>query len=251
MVRRSKVQNMNISKKVALVTGANKGLGFATAQMLGQLGYFVMIGARDSNRGKHAERELRSQEIKAEFVLLDVTSSEQIRSATERAEAEFGKLDVLVNNAGIAIQHGQPSTMDIDRLRETLETNFFGPFAITRAFIPLLRKASAGRIVNISSSLASLSSIGDPEWYLFDNDAAAYSISKAAINSLTVLFAKELRDTEIKVNSVDPGYVITDMTGNKGLKRPEEAAKIVVRYATLPEDGPTGGFFDENGSKPW
>ncbi len=242
---------MIANKKVALVTGANKGLGFATAKLLGKSDYFVMIGARDEERGYEAELRLKSEMIKAEFVLLDVTDGEHISSAVARVSQEFGKLDVLVNNAGIGIQHGPPGTMDIGDLRETMETNFFGPFAVTKAFLPLLRNAQAGRVVNVSTSLASLFSLQDPQWHLFGLDSTAYSISKTALNSLTALFAKELRGTEIKINSVDPGYVITDLTGNKGLKTPEQAAMLVVKYATLEKDGPTGGFFDENGSKPW
>lgn len=242
---------MITNKKIALVTGANKGLGFATARLLGEADHFVLVGARDEERGREAEHKLKNQLISAKFVLLDVTNGEHIGNAVAMISQEFGRLDVLVNNAGIGIQRGPPGTTDIGDLRETLETNFFGPFAVTKALLPLLRNAPAGRVVNISTSLASMFSLQDPQWHMFDIDSTAYSISKIALNSLTALFAKELRDTEVKVNSVDPGYVITDLTGNKGLKTPEEAAMLLVKYATLGADGPTGGFFDENGSKPW
>lgn len=242
---------MNANKNIALVTGANKGLGFATAQLLGHLDHTVIIGARDSERGKQAELSLKNEGIDVKFVLLDVRNAEHIGRAVAEIENRFGRLDVLINNAGIGIQHGIPSEMNMSELKDTMDTNFFGPFAVTKAFLPLLRNSQSGRIVNISSSLASLFYLPDTQWYLFENDATAYAISKSALNSLTVLFAKELRNTSIKINSVDPGYVITDLTKNMGLKTPQEAAKLVVRYATLPEDGPSGGFFDEDGSKPW
>jgi NAD(P)-dependent dehydrogenase (short-subunit alcohol dehydrogenase family) len=180
-----------------------------------------------------------------------VTNQPTIEQAARRIEAEFGRLDILVNNAGIAIDDAPPSGLDIAVLHRTYEANVFGPVAVTRAMLPLLRKSSAGRIVNMSSSLGSLTLTTDPGWTFAHLNLLAYSSSKTALNAVTVQFAKELHDTPIKVNAADPGYTATDLNRHTGTRSVEQGARAAVLLAMLPADGPTGGFFDENGTLPW
>ncbi len=164
----------------------------------------------------------------------------------------FGKLDVLINNAGISIDAGaRPSQLGIEVLRKTFETNVFGAFAVLQALLPLLRKAEAGRVVNVSSGLGSLTLNSDPNYEFARVKPLAYNSSKTTLNALTVLFAHEPKDTSIKVNSADPGFTATDLNNHRGTRSVEQAARIIVRLATLPASGPTGGFFDENGPVPW
>jgi NAD(P)-dependent dehydrogenase (short-subunit alcohol dehydrogenase family) len=237
--------------KVALITGANKGIGFETARQLGRLGITVLLGARDAKRGQHATEILRGEGLEARLVVLDVTDQSTIDAAAVQIEREFGRLDILVNNAGVFVEKQPASRCQLENLRRTFETNFFGAFAVTKAFLPLLRKSEAGRIVNLASDLASLGNTSDPQWALYEHVYFAYASSKVAINAMTVALAKDLRDTPIKVNSADPGFTATDMNGHTGPKKPEQAALVPVRLATLPPDGPTGGYFDENGPVPW
>jgi NAD(P)-dependent dehydrogenase (short-subunit alcohol dehydrogenase family) len=237
--------------KTAMITGANKGLGFETAKQLGVKGYTVIIGTRNRVKGEEAAEQLTEHGINAHFLQVDVTDTVSIEAAARKIEQQFGKLDVLINNAGVFLDQAPPSRLDITLLRETFETNFFGVFAVTQAMLPLIRKSSAGRIVNMSSSLGSLTLNRDPDFELANFKMVAYNTSKTALNAMTIQFAYELRDTSIKINSADPGYTATDMTGHRGPRNVSLGAAVVVRLAELPDDGPTGGFFDELGEVPW
>lgn len=236
---------------IALITGANKGIGLEIARQLGAQGITVLIGARDEKRGSEAAEKLQAENIDAHAVQLDVTNQQSIDAAAKHIESEFGKLDILVNNAGIFIDNAPPSQLDIEVLRRTYETNFFGVFAVTKAMLPLLRKSQQGRIVNISSGLGSLTQNSDPNYEFASAKMLAYHSSKTAVNAMTVQFAHELKDTSIKVNSADPGYVATDINNNNGTRTVQQGASTPVRLATLPADGPTGSFFDDNGVVPW
>ena len=238
-------------KKIALITGANKGIGKEIARQLGAQGMTVLIGARDSGRGEEAAAELTAGGADTHAVRLDVTDAASIEAAARQIEGEYGRLDVLVNNAGIALDGGPASALDMDTLRRTYETNVFGVFAVTKAFLPLLKKSEAGRIVNHSSGLGSLTENSDPNGQYAGIKPLAYNSSKAALNMMTVIFAAELKDTPIKVNAADPGYTATDLNQNSGPRTVEQGATAAVRLATLPADGPTGGYFDEDGIVPW
>lgn len=235
--------------KIALVTGANKGIGLETARQLLPLGFTVLVGARDTGRGSAAATALGAG---AHFVHLDMSKSNSFSDITSRIESEFGKLDVLVNNAGVGLDWGvPPSEVTIDQLRETFETNVFGVIALTQSLLPLIKKSEAGRIVNLTSNIASLT-IQSGSRELKDYIAAvAYCSSKAALNMFTVLLAKELRETNIKVNSAHPGWVQTDMGGEQAPMKIEDGAKTSVFLATLPEDGPTGKLFHREKELPW
>lgn len=185
------------------------------------------------------------------FVELDVTRPQTLRQAAERIEAEAGRLDVLVNNAGVALEMAPAWQADLDALRATYEVNLVGPVSVTQALLPLLRAGSGKVIVNVSSELASLASYADPAWVFGSVNAFAYSSSKTALNAFTVVLAKELADEGFRVNAVDPGFTATDMNGHSGYLTAEQAAATVARYATLGPDGPTGGFFKEEGPLPW
>jgi NAD(P)-dependent dehydrogenase (short-subunit alcohol dehydrogenase family) len=237
--------------KIALITGANKGIGLEIARQLGTQGITVLLGVRDENRGREAAQKLQAEQIDAHVVQLDVTNQDTIDAAASSIESEFGKLDILVNNAGIAIDSVPPSQLDIEVLRRTYEINVFGVFAVTKAMLPLLRKSDAGRIVNMSSGLGSLAQNSDPNYEYAQVKLLAYNSSKTALNAMTVQFAHELKDTPIKVNSADPGYVATDINQHRGIRTVQQGATAPVRLATLPADGPSGGFFDENGIVPW
>ncbi|MBW7453926.1 SDR family oxidoreductase [Paenibacillus sepulcri] len=244
---------MNTSKTV-LITGGNKGIGFESARQLGKLGFTILIGSRDQSKGQEAAASLKNENIDAEALTLDVTDLDTIQSATKRIEDQYGALDVLINNAGVSLDRGlPPSQLELTVLRNTYETNVFGMFSVTKAMLPLIKKSPAGRIVNLSSGLASLTMNIDPESDAekYGVNLLAYMSSKTAVNALTVLFAKELKNTPIKINSADPGYTATDLNGHTGYRSVEQGASIVVKLATLPGDGPTGGFFDENGVIPW
>jgi NAD(P)-dependent dehydrogenase (short-subunit alcohol dehydrogenase family) len=227
---------------IALITGANKGIGFETARLLGARGVTALVGARDEARGQKAEQALRDGGADARFVQLDVTDEKSVRSAAEWVEAEFGRLDVLVNNAGIARGDGAglPSQTTLATLRAVYETNVFGVVAVINAMLPLLRRAPAARIVNVSSEVGSITSMTDPGGPMAAMASVPYPSSKTALNMVTAMYAKELRDTPIKVNAANPGYCATDLNGKSGFRTPEQGAEISVHLATLPEDGPTG-----------
>ncbi|MBP2302083.1 SDR family oxidoreductase [Azospirillum picis] len=236
--------------RIALVTGANKGIGLEIARQLAQAGVHVVIGARDGARGRAAVGTLASQGLTAQSVRIDLTDHASISAAAETIGAEHGRLDILVNNAGIVDpEDGPPSMAAPEAARRIMETNFVGTLAVTQAMLPLLRKAPAGRIINLSSSLGSLTVMGDPASPYYSARLIGYNASKAAVNMLTVQLAEELRDTGILVNSVSPGYVKTDLTGHTGFMTPEEGARLPVRHAMSGDE--TGRFFEPDGETPW
>ncbi|MGY1983640.1 SDR family oxidoreductase [Nocardia gipuzkoensis] len=248
-------------QKVALVTGANKGIGRGAAEQLAAQGMVVLIGARDPRRGEEAAAALRAAGGAAHAVTLDVTDRTTVAEAAKQIEQRFGHLDVLINNAGIT-GSGQvspqdaydqvPSTVDLDMVREVFKTNVFGVIAVTNAMLPLLRRSPAPRIVNVSSHAASLTLTSDLDGpFATLLPSAAYSPSKSAVTALTVNYAKELRKDGFLVNAVAPGYVDTDSNNHTGFLTVAQGAAVLVRLATLDADGPTGGFFGEDGSVPW
>ncbi|MGK3990102.1 SDR family oxidoreductase [Sorangium sp. So ce136] len=239
-------------RKVALVTGANKGIGFEVARQLGQRGMTALLGARDPERGKAAALRLREEGVDARFVRLDVTDGATIDAAARWIEAELGRLDVLVNNAGIALALNKPSECDLDDVRRIYEVNVLGVVAVTKAMLPLLRRAAPhARIVNVTSGLGSLTLHSDPSWEHGEINEIGYTSSKAALNMVTVQLAKELRGSGIKVNAADPGYTATDLNNNTGTQTVAEGAESTVTLATLGDEGPTGGYFDRRGRVPW
>jgi NAD(P)-dependent dehydrogenase (short-subunit alcohol dehydrogenase family) len=243
---------MTSAKKIAVVTGANKGLGLVIARRLGQQDMTVLVGARDKSRGRTAAELLRAEGIDAHSLLLDVTHGPSIVRARGFLEQEFGRLDVLVNNAGITHDVSlKPSETPLETIRDVFETNFFGIIALTQALLPLLRKSEAGRIVNMSSGLGSLTQNSDPAWAFYGLKPLGYNASKTALNAFTVLLAHELKETAIKVNSADPDWCRTDMGGSAATHSAEEGADTPVWLATLPPDGPTGGFFNSREPVPW
>jgi NAD(P)-dependent dehydrogenase (short-subunit alcohol dehydrogenase family) len=233
--------------KVALISGANKGLGLETGRQLGKLGFTVLLGSRDPLKGEVAARLLREDGIEAKVVKLDVTRQSDIDAAAAMVEAEFGKLDVLVNNAGVMIEKGwtknTTSETTLENLRATFEANLFAVFALTKALLPMLKASEAGRIVNVSSILGSVSLQATKGSPTYSTKLFAYNASKAALNVLTISLAHELRGTKIKVNSAHPGWVKTDLGGSQAPMGVVEGAKTEVELATLGDDGPTGGFF--------
>ena len=228
---------------VALVTGANRGIGAEVARQLAGRGMAVILGSRSLEKGERAAEGLRGEGLDVLARELDVSDDGSVRKLAARVEEEQGRLDVLVNNAGILYDTWQrPLEADLDVVREALETNTFGAWRTSRALVPLMRQNGYGRIVNVSSGAGSLSSMGA--------STPAYNVSKVALNALTKMHGAELRSTGILVNAVDPGWVATDMGGHGG--RPvEEGARGVVWAATLPEDGPTGGFFYDGEPEAW
>ena len=241
---------MPTATKIALITGANKGIGLEVARQLGQAGFLVLVGARDQTKGAAAAATLAAEGLQAETIALDVTDLATITLAAETITRKYGQLDILVNNAGIA-SPGAPSIAAREGLERTFATNFFGAVAVAQAMLPLLRKAPAARIVNVSSGLGSIALNGDPTWPYAAIKPLAYSASKAALNMFTVQLAAELKDTAIKVNSADPGYTATDLNGHSGPQTIPEGAAEAVRLALLPADGPNGGFFATEGEVPW
>lgn len=248
-------------QKVALVTGANKGIGRGVAGQLAGLGMTVLIGARDPRRGEEAAAALRAAGGDAHAVTLDVTDPATIQEAAKQVEEGFGHLDVLINNAGIT-GSGQvspedardqvPSSVELDMVRAVFETNVFGVIAVTNAMLPLLRRSPAPRIVNVSSHAASLTITSDPDGPLATLlPSAAYAPSKAALTALTVQYANELRKDGILVNAAAPGYVDTDSNNHTGFLTVAQGAAVLVRLATLGADGPTAGFFSQEGPVPW
>jgi NAD(P)-dependent dehydrogenase (short-subunit alcohol dehydrogenase family) len=233
-----------MEKKIALITGANKGIGFETARQLAALGMTALVGARDEERGLAAGRALRDGGADARFVQLDVTDPKSIGRAAEWIEAEYGRLDVLVNNAGtatIARRGALPSQTDLGDMRAVYEINVFGVVAVTNAMLPLLRRAEAARIVNVSSEVGSIGSQSDPASPLSQMPASVqYPSSKSALNMITAMYAKEFRDTPIKVNAANPGYTDTDFNDHRGFRSAAEGAEPSVYLATLPGDGPSG-----------
>ncbi|WP_086841415.1 SDR family oxidoreductase [Amycolatopsis kentuckyensis] len=236
---------------IALVTGANKGIGYEIAAGLGALGWSVGIGARDEQRREEAVAKLRADGVDAFGVPLDVTGDSSVTAAAALVEERAGRLDVLVNNAGIAgAWPNEPSAVTPEHLRAVVETNVIGVVRVTNVMLPLLRRSAHPRIVNQSSHVASLTLQTTPGVDL-GGVSGAYSPSKTFLNAVTIQYAKELADTPIKINGACPGYVATDLNGFHGTSTPEDGAKIAIRLASLPDDGPTGGLFDDAGQVPW
>jgi len=248
------------NSKVALVTGANKGIGFQIAKELAAQGLTVLVGSRDPERGARAAKSIGSAAVALE---LDVTNQASILAAEKRIRSELGRLDVLINNAGIAyagkpgasfeekLVAGLPSSADLAEVRAVFETNVFGVIATIQAMLPLLREAPAGRIVNLSSTVGSLTLQSDPSSPVRAIQSIGYVPSKTALNAVTVAFANELQGTRIKVNAACPGFTATDLNNFKGTRSVEEGAREAVRLALLGPDGPTGTFSNDDGVIPW
>lgn len=239
-------------RRVALVTGANRGIGFEIARQLAGAGLTVIIGARDKEKGINAEKQLAKEGLDVHFTSLDVADITSIMTAVGKIDESFSRLDILVNNAGIMIDSKTgilelPATL----LQNTLKTNAFGPLLLSQGCIPIMKRHKYGRIVNISSTLGSLTDIVNPASNHTELQSPAYRLSKTMLNGITALLAKELRGVNILVNAVCPGWVRTDLGGPQAPVAPEKAAETPVWLATLPDDGPTGGFFQEHQPIPW
>ncbi len=242
------------AKKVALVTGANKGLGYEMARQLAQTGITVVLAARDQAKGESAAEKLKAEGLDVRFLKLDVTNKKDYADAAAYLEKNFGKLDILINNAGISadgLAGTNVSATTEQSLRTTFETNFFAPIALTQALLPLLKKSDAARIVNMSSILGSQALHADPNSPIYDFKALSYDASKAALNSFTIHLAHELKGTKIKVNSAHPGWVKTDMGTDAAPMEIPEGGKTGVALALLADDGPSGGFFHLGKPLPW
>jgi NAD(P)-dependent dehydrogenase (short-subunit alcohol dehydrogenase family) len=234
---------------IALVTGANKGIGYEIAVGLGALGWSVGVGARDDQRRETAVEKLRAAGVDAFGVPLDVTDDASVASAARLLEERAGRLDVLVNNAGVTGGPAQePTRVDLATVRTAVETNVIGVVRVMDAMLPLLRRSSSPRIVNMSSSVGSLTRQSQGEQGPL---SVAYSPSKSMLNAVTIQYAKALRDTNILINAGCPGFTATDLNGFRGTRTPEQGAAIAIHLATLPDDGPTGGFFEDAGVVPW
>jgi NAD(P)-dependent dehydrogenase (short-subunit alcohol dehydrogenase family) len=242
----------NHKGKIALVTGANKGIGHEVARQLGLQGVTVLIGARNANLGEEAAARLRAESIDATFIELDVTNPATVATAVDTIRQKYGRLDILVNNAGISDKRdGPPSVADPDAVRRVLEVNFFGVLAVTQAMLPLVRNSPSGRIVMVSSGLGSLTWNSDPAWSFAAVKRMGYNGSKALLNMMTVQLAWELRDTPIKVNTVNPGFTATDLNDHRGTQTVAEGAAETVRQSLAPDDAPTGKFVETGGIAPW
>ena len=246
---------MTTTKKIALVTGGNKGIGLEISRNLANEGCTVLLGARRAERGQQAVRQLQQAGLDdVHFIEIDVTRQGTIQAAAQQIESGYGRLDILVNNAGVNLcGDGLPGIADPDVVQNIFDTNFFGALRVARTMLPLLRKAAAGRIVNVSSGLGSLTLNSDPSSPIYNTSykLIGYSASKAALNMLTVHLAYELRDTKIKVNSANPGFTKTDLNDNAGTQPVEVGALAATRLALLDDDGPTGGSFSKDGPDPW
>ena len=241
------------TKKIALITGANKGIGLETARQLGQEGITVLAGARDETKAKRTAEELRKEGLDAHGIVLDVNNADSIQKAAARIEREYGRLDILVNNAGVMIddQQKKPSEQSLEVWRKTFETNLFGLVATTQALLPLLRKSDAGRIVNLSSILGSIHLHATPGSPIYEMKMPAYDVSKSAVNAYTVHLAWELKDTPIKVNAAHPGWVKTELGGEGAPMEITDGAKTSVALATIGADGPNGAYMHMGETLPW
>ena len=254
------MSNTKPNGKIAFITGANRGLGLETARDLGKDGIVVVLGSRDPKKGEAAAAKLREEGITAESLAFDVTKPQDHQKAYDHFAKKHGRLDILVNNAGVWKESDTSSPTSMAKpasavppeiLRETFDTNFFATVGLTQKLLPLIRKAPAGRIVNVSSILGSLTLHADPASPIYSFKVFAYDASKAALNAFTVHLAHELRDTKIKVNSAHPGWVKTDMGGPNATMEVSEGGKTSAQLATLPDDGPNGGFFHLGQPLPW
>ncbi|MCM2402487.1 SDR family oxidoreductase [Rhizobium sp. S153] len=243
---------MTDTNRIALVTGANKGIGLEIARQLAKAGVTVLMGARDLKRGQAAAGELVQAGLAVEAIEVDLNNEATITAAAAAISSRHGRLDILVNNAGIVdAEDGPPTVATVAAARRLMETNFLGTLAVTQAMLPLLRRSKAGRIVNLSTTLGSLAVNGDPTSPYYEARLMGYNASKAALNMLTVQLAAELKNTPIVVNSVAPGYVKTDLTGGNGFMTPEEGARLPVEYALLGADAVSGRFVAPDGPVAW
>ena len=249
-----------LNGKVAFITGGNRGLGLETARELGKQDIVVVLGSRDPKKGETAAAKLREEGITAESLGFDVNKSQDHQKAYDYFAKKYGRLDILVNNAGVLKESqispsgsgpNPVSAVSPEILRETFETNFFAPVALTHKLLPLIRKSPAGRIVNVSSILSSLTLHSDPNSPIYAFKTFVYDASKAALNAFTIHLAYELRDNKIKVNSAHPGWVKTEMGGPNATMEVSEGGKTSAQLATLPDDGPNGGFFHLGQPLPW
>ena len=231
-------------ERVALVSGGNRGIGFAACRMLAQAGLQVILGSRDLEDGKRALKAIESEGTHIVTSQLDVTSAESISNLEKFVIDTFGRLDVLVNNAGVHLDSGKSAmNVDLEIVKNTFEVNLYGPLRLCQIFLPLMKKQDYGRVVNVSSDMGSLSRMG--------GRSLAYRMSKAALNAMTRVIASEVRGQNIKVNTMSPGWVRSDMGGPSAPRSLEEGADTIVWLATLPDDGPTGGFFKDREPSPW
>jgi NAD(P)-dependent dehydrogenase (short-subunit alcohol dehydrogenase family) len=244
---------MTTSKRITLVTGGNKGIGLEISRNLSGAGCTLLLGSRSADRGRQAVRALeRSGLSDVHLIEIDVTRQDSITAAAQQIESRYGRLDILMNNAGVNLPgDGLPSAADLDAVQRVFDTNFFGALRVVQTMLPLLRRSAAGRIVNISSGLGSLSRNTDSSWSGYNTKLIGYNASKAALNMLTVHLAYELRGSKIKANSAIPGYTKTDLNGNMGTQPVQLGALEATRLALLDDDGPTGGSFSKDGSDPW
>ena len=240
-------------KKIALVTGGNKGIGLEISRNLASAGCTVLLGARNVERGKQAVQQLEQAGLSdVHFIEIDITKQETITTAAQLIQSRYGRLDILINNAGVNLRgDGLPGAADVGVVQRIFDTNFFGALRAVQTMLPLLHKSPAGRIVNISSGLGSLTFNSDPAWTGRDVKLIGYNASKAALNMLTIHLAYELRGTKIKVNSANPGYTKTDLNDNQGTQPIEVGAIEATRLAFLDDDGPTGQSFSKDGPDPW
>ncbi|MGP1718613.1 MAG: SDR family oxidoreductase [Methylophilus sp.] len=242
-------------QRIAFITGANRGIGFETAKHLGEQGIKIILGARDNTKGAEAVAELKAKGVDAEYLHYDAALSNSPQAVAEALQSRFGKLDILINNAGILketlIGQNNTVTVDQDTLKETFEANFFAVVALTQALLPLLQKAPAARIVNLSSILGSQTLHSTPDSPIDVAKGLAYNASKTALNMFTIHLAHALKDSHIKVNSAHPGWVKTDLGGPDAPMEISDSWKTSVRLATLDDNGPTGGYFHEDQALPW
>jgi NAD(P)-dependent dehydrogenase (short-subunit alcohol dehydrogenase family) len=242
-----------MSEKIALITGGNKGIGFETARQLAKTGVHVIIGSRDRKKGVEASLKLQGEGLAVEALSIDVNSQSSIAEAAREVEKKHGRLDILINNAGVLVdaQDKKPSEQTLETWRKTFDTNVFGLVATTQAFLPLLKKSTGGRIVNLSSILGSNTLHQDPTSPIYDYKVPAYNVSKAAVNAWTVQLAYELKDSKIKVNAAHPGHVKTDMGGEAAPMELVDGAKTSVQLALLGDNGPNGGYVHLGDTLPW
>ncbi|MGZ5019313.1 MAG: SDR family oxidoreductase [Chthoniobacterales bacterium] len=242
------------TKKIALVTGANKGIGLETVRQLAGKDITVLLGARDMKKGEEAAEKLRKEKLDVRALEIDVSNSASIQKAAKEVEREFGQLDILINNAGVMLddEKKMASEQSLETWRKTFETNLFGLIETTNAFLPLLRKSEAGRIVNLSSILGSITYHATPGSPVYDSKSyASYNVSKSAVNAYTVQLAYELKNTKIKVNAAHPGWVKTEMGGKGAVMEIPDGAKTSVALATLDESGPNGAYLHMGKPLPW